>query len=107
MKKEAPARLYARTLAAILVLGVATPALAQYRPRPLNDPATGESFHIEAGVGYWNPSADMTVASGGSGALSGIAGTDIDAKRDLGFTDKRLPSFQVLLRPAAAHKFRF
>lgn len=108
MKKDVPARLYARTLVALaVVLGATASALAQYKPRPLNDPATGESFHIEAAAGYWNPSADMTVASGGSGALSGIAGTDIDAKRDLGFTDQRLANLQLVLRPAASHKFRF
>jgi hypothetical protein len=108
MEKEVPARLYARTLVALaVVLSAAAPALAQYRPRPLNDPATGESFHIEAAAGYWNPSADMTVTSGGSGPLEGIAGTQIDAKRDLGFTDQRLPNLQLMLRPAASHKFRF
>jgi hypothetical protein len=107
MKQDAPIRLYVCTLAALFVLGCATIASAQYKPRPLNDPATGESFHIEAGAGYWSPSADLTVASGGSGALSGIAGTSINAKNDLGFADKRLPQFQITLRPATAHKFRF
>lgn len=106
MKKDAPA-LYVCTLVALLVLGAALPASAQYSPRPLNEPANGERFHIEAGAGYWNPSADMTVSSGGSGALSGIAGTSINAKNDLGFTDQRLPQFQLTLRPAQAHKFRF
>src|SRR5438045_1418889 len=108
MKMEAPARLYARTIVvALAVWGAAVPALAQYKPRPLNDPATGESFHIEAAAGYWNPSADMTVSSGGSGPLAGIAGTEINAARDLGFTDQRFPNLQLMLRPAASHKFRF
>jgi hypothetical protein len=88
------------------VLAAAAPARAQFKPRPLNDQPPGESFHIEAGASFWNPSADLIVASGGSGALTGIAGTEIDAKRDLGFTDKRLPHLELLLRPAAAHKFR-
>lgn len=107
MKQDAPVRLYVCTLAALLVLGAAATASAQYKPRPIDDPATGERFHIEAGAGWWNPSADMTVSSGGSGALAGIAGSSINAKRDLGFTDQRLPQFQITLRPAAAHKFRF
>jgi hypothetical protein len=93
-------------LAAAMVL-VATPARAQYKPRPLNDPATGENFHIEAGAGWWFPSSDIAVASSGSGALSGIIGSQIDAKNDLGFTDSRLPEIQVVLRPARSHKFRF
>jgi len=105
--KTASIRLYACTgLAAMVVLLLAAPALAQYKPRPLNDPATGEKFHIEVGAGFWNPSANMVVSSGGSGPLSGIAGTEIDAKRDLGFEDKSLPSLELVLRPAAAHKFR-
>ena len=105
--QSASVRLYCGAgLAATLVLMLAAPARAQYKPRPLNDPATGESFHIEVGAGFWNPSTDMVIASGGSGALSGIAGTEIDAKRDLGFVDKRLPEFQLTLRPAPAHKFR-
>jgi hypothetical protein len=98
-------RLYSLVFAAALALA-ATPAHAQYKPRPLNDPSTGEKFHIELGAGFWNPSSDISVASSGSGALSGIAGTTIDAKRDLGFTDQRMPDFHLILRPAAAHKFR-
>jgi hypothetical protein len=93
-------------LAAALVLAIAAPAHAQYKPRPLNDPATGEQFKIEAAASFWSPGADLTVTSGGSGALSGIAGTEIDAKRDLGFEDKRMPSFELFLQPAAGHKLR-
>jgi hypothetical protein len=84
----------------------ASPASAQYKPRPLNDPATGETFHIEFGAAYWSPSSDITVSSAGSGSLTGITGTAINAQTDLGFTDKRLPDFHLILRPFAAHKFR-
>jgi hypothetical protein len=92
-------------LTALLAL-LAAPASAQYKPKPLNDPATGEKFHIEGGADFWFPSTDILVASGGSGALTGLAGTQIDAKRDLGLTDKRLPKLQLMLRPARSHKFR-
>jgi hypothetical protein len=85
---------------------LAAPASAQYKPKPLNDPATGENFHIEGGADFWFPSTQILVASGGSGALSGLSGTQIDAKRDLGLTDKRLPKLQLTLRPTRAHKFR-
>jgi hypothetical protein len=104
--KTASIRLYLCTGLAGLMLMAAVPASAQYKPRPLNDPATGEKFHIEAGASFWNPSADLTVSSAGTGSLTGIAGTEINAKRDLGFEDKRLPSLELFLRPAAAHKFR-
>jgi len=87
------------TLAAILL---ASPASAQYQPRPLNDPATGESFHIEGGVSLWRPTADMTVASEGFN----IPGTLIDFKKDLGVTDSSFPAFSLVLKPADRHKFR-
>jgi hypothetical protein len=94
------------SLAATLVL-LASPAAAQYKPRPLNDPATGESYHIEAAADYWFPTADITVASSGSGELSGLPGSEIDFKRDLGLQDRHLPAVQIILRPARRHKFRF
>lgn len=106
MKNPATRLSFGLGLAAALLATFAAPAHAQYRPRPLNDPATGEKFHIEAGASFWNPTADLVVASGGSGALSGIGGTQIDAKRDLGFVDKKMPNLELILRPAAAHKFR-
>jgi len=98
---KATLRLYAWAASAIVLLSA--PAYAQYTPRPLNDPATGERFHIEAGADFWTPSADIHVSS----EALGIAGSNIDLKRDLGATDQRFRALQVMLRPATAHKFRF
>jgi hypothetical protein len=93
-------RLY---IGAAALLYTATPCDAQYRPRPLNDPATGESYHIEASAGLWFPTADMTVTSEGLG----IPGSTINAETDLGMpASKRLPEFQITLRPARSHKLR-
>ena len=96
----------AAVVMAVLLLS-ATSALAQYQPRyqprPLNDPATGERYHIEAGVGLWFPSADIVVAS----ESLGIVGTSIDFKQDLGLQDRKLPSFQLVLRPSRRNKLRF
>src|SRR5471032_1962845 len=91
---------------AALLCCFAAPAAAQYKPQAVDQPATGESYHIEGRVGYWFQSADVTIASAGSGALSGLPGSQIDAKRGLGLTDQRFPEFQVQLRPARSHKFR-
>jgi hypothetical protein len=88
-------------LTAALVL-LASPAHAQYKPRPLNDPATGEQYHIEASAAWWKPTTEMTVASEGFG----IQGTPIDFKNDLGLQDKWMPAFSLVLRPAKSHKFR-
>src|SRR5262245_26588634 len=85
---------------------VAAPASAQFRPRMAAEQVFGENYHIEGGIQIWFPTADLVVASGGSGALSGLAGSDINAKNDLGLTDKKLPQFSVVLRPARHHKLR-
>jgi len=90
-------------LATAVLLAGAVPARAQYRPRPLNDPATGEQFHIEAEAAYWTPSADITFASAGFG----IPGDPINVKRDLGVTDSSFPALSLQLRPARSHHFRF
>ena len=95
-------RLYAIAGLTASLLGLAIPARAQYRPRPLNDPATGESYHIEVGAGFWRPTAKMVISS----ESLGIPGTPIDFKNDLGLSDKRFPEFQIVLRPAKRHKFR-
>ncbi len=105
--RNASARLYSACgAAAALLLTLAIPAQAQYKPRPVSDPATGETFHIEAGASFWIPSSTIVVESAGSGALTGIGGTEIDTKRDLGFVDKRFPEFDLVIRPAPAHKIR-
>src|SRR5258708_3467257 len=80
----------------------AAPASAKYRPRSVNDPPTGEKYHIEASAGYWFPGADITVSS----EQLGIPGSQIDLKRDLGLTDQRFTVLSVELRPARAHKLR-
>jgi len=88
---------------AALWLCCAAQASAQYKPRTLEDPATGESYHIEAGAGYWFPTSDIIVSS----EQLGIPGSQINAKRDLGLTDQRFPILDLQLRPARSHKLRF
>ena len=86
---------------AAALLCVAPSASAQYQPRAVNDPATGEKYHIEAGADYWFPTADMVVSS----AQLGIPGSKIDFKQTLGLTDQKFPALQLQLRPARSHKF--
>jgi hypothetical protein len=94
-------RLYGALTAAVLL--VASPAAAQFTPKSLNDPATGEQFHIEGAAGFWMPTANMSIAS----EALGIVGSTIDFKNDLGLTDQRLSELQIVGRPARRHKLRF
>jgi hypothetical protein len=87
-------------MAAILL--PARPAHAQFRPRPINEPAASERFHIEASAAIWRPSADITISS----ESLGIPGTVIDFKRDLGLTDKSEPEFKFTLQPVRTQKLR-
>ncbi|MSO56814.1 MAG: hypothetical protein EXQ55_07825 [Acidobacteria bacterium] len=77
-------------------------ARAQYGATPFHEPAIGETYHIEASLRLWNPPPDLIVAS----SQFGIAGTQIDAVRDLGISQKRLTELRLVLRPARKHKFR-
>jgi hypothetical protein len=86
---------------AMIVLS-ALPADAQFRPRPLNEPATAEQFHIEASAAIWKPSADITISS----ESLGIPGSLIDFKRDLGLTDEIAPEFKFTLQPVRTQKLR-
>ena len=87
-----------------LFLLAAAPARAQFKPRPLNDPATGESYHIEASAGLWFANSDLTVTSAGTGSLSGLVGSSINAQTDLGMpADQKFPAFTLVLRPAQSH----
>ena len=102
MNKSA-VRLYRWAALTAALVCFAAPASAQYKPRTISDPATGEKYHIEASADLWMPSAEMTVSS----ESLGIQGSEIDFKRDLGLLDRRFPVLQLELRPARSHKFRF
>jgi len=88
---------------AIALLFVASPVAAQFTPRSLNDPATGEQFHIEGSAGSWGPTANMSIAS----EALGIVGSTIDFKNDLGLTDQRFSELSLVGRPPRKHKLRF
>jgi hypothetical protein len=90
-------------VSAAFVLLAASPASAQYKPKPLNDPATGEDYHIEAAANLWFPTATILVSSESLGQTP----TLINAKGDLGLQDKRLPEFRLVLKASTSNKFRF
>lgn len=93
-----------RLYAVLLALAVsATPALAQFRPRPMADAPVAERYIIEAQGGLWNPNPQMSITS----ESLGIIGTKIDFKSDLGLSKRRLKELRVTLHPARKHKLRF
>jgi len=89
-------------LAWVVLLSWPASARAQFTPRPVADPATGERYHVEAAAGFWFPTADISIAS----QSLGIVGSTIDFKKDLGLTDQHFPEVHLELRPAPRHKFR-
>jgi hypothetical protein len=99
--------LYAAAVITCSLLSWAAPAHAQFQSRSSSGGPAAESYLIEAAAGYWFPGAEIQFASGGSGVLSGIPGTAIDAKTDLGLTDQHFPEIHVEFRPARKHKLRF
>ena len=90
----------------LLLLATASTATAQFKPRIIQETTVGDKYKIEGGVDFWFPAAELSVASGGSGALSGIPGTEINAKRDLGLVDKNLPQLNLVLKAGQRHKLR-
>jgi hypothetical protein len=93
-------RLISSAVTAAALFCIAAPAAAQYKPRAVEDPATGEKYHIEAGADLWFPTADMTISS----EQLGIVGSQINLKNDLGLADQRFSALQLQLRPARSHK---
>lgn len=81
----------------------ATPAVAQFQPRPMNDAPLAERYIIEAQGGLWSPGPNMSITS----ESLGILGTKIDFERDLGLKQTRFREFRATLHPARKHKLRF
>ena len=86
---------------AALLAGSAVPAYAQFQPRTLDDPATGEKFIVEAAASVWFPNADMQIRS----EQLGIQGDTIDLKNDLGLTDQKFAVLEVMVK-GGGHKLR-
>ena len=96
-------RSYAGWLVALALVFLAAPAQAQFQPRPISEPPTGEQYHIEAAAGMWFPTATMSVSS----ESLGIIGSTIDFKTDLGLQDHNVPDLRLVLSPSRRNKFRF
>jgi hypothetical protein len=84
---------------------LAAPARAQYGARSVSDAATGETYHVEVGGYFWNPSPQISITS--QSLTRDALGTPIDFVQDLGIQTARFKQLKLVLRPARKHKFRF
>jgi len=95
-----PAR--AAAALALALLGVTSPARAQFQPRPLpDDEVVGENYHVEGAFGLWSPAPQISISS----ESLGILGTTIDFGNDLGLQSHSFPEFHFELR-GGKHKLR-
>jgi len=98
-------RVFATLLCLLGALCAAAPAQAQYGARrATSNRATGENYHVEAAIEFWNPTPDPIAISSES---LGILGTNVDFVNVLGIEQTKFRQFKVALRPATKHKFRF
>ena len=91
------------SLISLGVVAAPSTASAQYRPSLAADTVVGEDYHIEAAYSFWSAEPSLIV---NSESLE-ILGTDVNLITDLGIEKKRLGMFDIVLRPAKKHRFRF
>ena len=89
-------------LVALGVVAGAADAHAQYR-RPPAAGVPGENYHIEFSYGWWDADPSLIVNS----ESLDILGSDVDLIEDLGIEQHKLGKFDLVLRPAKKHRFRF
>ncbi len=102
MNDRSARRLYVVIAFALAIVLASVPARAQFQPRDVSDPATGESYHVEGAIGLWFPTTEMQISS----TALNIVGTVIDFKKDLGLEDQKFSEFHLVVRPGRQHKFR-
>jgi hypothetical protein len=101
--KLSVSRVYVCVLVAMSgIAALPAAASAQYRPG-FSEAAIGEDYHIEAGYSWWDAEPSLIVNS----ESLGILGDDVNLVQDLGIQRHRLAKFDVVLRPARKHRFRF
>jgi hypothetical protein len=87
------------------IVCLATPAWAQYGARRMSDPATGETYHVEIGGYFWDPSPDIQITS--QSLTRDALGTPIDFVTDLGIEKTKFRQLKMVLRPGRKHRLRF
>lgn len=93
---------FALGVAALVVCTTPSTALAQGADGVPSLRAIGETYHIELAGSLWRPTVGGTIAS----EQFGIAGSEIDFVKDLGFKTVRFNDGRLILRPGKKHRFR-
>jgi len=97
-------RLFAIFVCLFAGLTAASPAEAQYGARRAStDRATGETYNVEFGAAFWNPTPEIIISS----ESLGILGDKVDFVNTLGLEKKKVRQLRLVLRPGKKHKFRF
>ena len=95
-------RLFAIFVCLFAGLAAASPAEAQYKPRATTNRATGETYNVEFGAAFWNPTPEIVISS----ESLGILGDDVDFVKTLGLEQTQFRQLKLVLRPGTKHKFR-
>lgn len=92
------------TIVAVVAMAGVAPAAAHAQDRFFKPgtPAIGENYHFEVSGTLWNPSLAGIVSSD----QFGIAGTQIDFVKDLGFEKTRFKDLRIVVRPSKKVRFR-
>jgi len=86
--------------AALLLLFLSARAEAQFR---VADPASGENFHVELGLMFWQPTPEILIQTG---ALAALGQTEIDFVQEFAIENKRFTEFRGVIRAGKKHKLR-
>jgi hypothetical protein len=91
-----------RLLAALLLcLAVSTRAEAQFR---VPDLASGERFHVELGLNFFEPTPVLQIQTG---ALAALGQSEVDFVQEFGIEKKRFNEFRSVVKAGRKNKIRF
>jgi len=85
---------------ALLCLLLSARAEAQFK---VADPASGENFHVELGLMFWQPTPELLIQTG---ALAALGETEVDFVQEFAIEKKRFREFRGVLRAGRKHKLR-
>jgi len=93
--------MHIRLVAALLLsLLLASRADAQFR---VEKPASGEQFHVELGLMFWQPTPVLQIQTGG---LAALGQNEVDFVQEFGIENERFNEFRSVIKAGKKHKIR-